>query len=395
MLAATVKSHLTRCAATRCLASAATVTLTAQWYQTYDQGVAAVKQSDWKAAEEKLEKAKKDAAAANQKPGRRVFRYGNLWQPFIPDYYLVQVYAGLADNATDDAMKREYIDRAVKASNDAMDTGQVRRTDAEFAPMFRMVTKLGEELLKIVNGPHDARGASTSEQAPPGSPAPAPVDPLQGPRREVQDLVARGERAFAAQTWDEAAAAFQQATARLNTTPALKTEFSQLASRAAEAALAVDISSGLRQLESGAFASAADTLERAVRTAGSVTASSQAVKSLIADAPKRLAEARLGQALTLADANRQQRHWAAVSAYESAQRARTAWNRRGRVNSSGRHTATGRRNSGYRWGAGDAESTPRMPWHSRAVRSRVQCFACADWETALTALLLLARASYQ
>lgn len=59
-----------------------------RWYDAYQQGVRAVQQGDWGAAERLLLQAKE----MGPQPGRRVFTYGDSYIPFLPDYYLGLVY---------------------------------------------------------------------------------------------------------------------------------------------------------------------------------------------------------------------------------------------------------------------------------------------------------------
>jgi tetratricopeptide (TPR) repeat protein len=58
------------------------------WFDLYDQAIEHVNRSEWGQAEKKLLQAK----AAGPPAGRRVRRYGVLFTPFFPDYYLGIVY---------------------------------------------------------------------------------------------------------------------------------------------------------------------------------------------------------------------------------------------------------------------------------------------------------------
>jgi hypothetical protein len=59
-----------------------------RWYDAYNQGVRAVQNRDWAAAERLL----LQAQASGTKPGPRVYAYGDSYLRFFPDYYLGIVY---------------------------------------------------------------------------------------------------------------------------------------------------------------------------------------------------------------------------------------------------------------------------------------------------------------
>jgi hypothetical protein len=59
-----------------------------RWYDAYNQGVRAVQNRDWAAAELLL----LQAQASGTKPGPRVYAYGDSYLRFFPDYYLGIVY---------------------------------------------------------------------------------------------------------------------------------------------------------------------------------------------------------------------------------------------------------------------------------------------------------------
>jgi hypothetical protein len=66
-----------------------------RWYEAYDEGVAAVRRGDWKRAEAMLLSAKQ----RHPEQGTEVFYYGQTYRPFVPDYYLAQVYLGTGRSA--------------------------------------------------------------------------------------------------------------------------------------------------------------------------------------------------------------------------------------------------------------------------------------------------------
>lgn len=78
--------------------AAATVALGAQanranqaqlrWYDAYAQAERAIQKRDWATAERLL----LQAQSSGTKPGRRVYKYGDSYGPYFPDYYLGIVY---------------------------------------------------------------------------------------------------------------------------------------------------------------------------------------------------------------------------------------------------------------------------------------------------------------
>jgi hypothetical protein len=58
------------------------------WYEAYERGLEAIKQSDWALAEQKLT----EAIQKRPEQGRRVRFYGVLFQSYLPQYYLAIVY---------------------------------------------------------------------------------------------------------------------------------------------------------------------------------------------------------------------------------------------------------------------------------------------------------------
>jgi tetratricopeptide (TPR) repeat protein len=71
-----------------------------RWYDAYDRGIAAVKEGNWKLAEQLLTDAK--ARGPRQQSARTLF-YGDTYRPFVPDYYLGIVY--LRTDRADEADK--------------------------------------------------------------------------------------------------------------------------------------------------------------------------------------------------------------------------------------------------------------------------------------------------
>ncbi|HEY7292178.1 MAG TPA: hypothetical protein VH583_20245, partial [Vicinamibacterales bacterium] len=70
---------------------------TRTWYEAYADGRRAFQQGNWQAAIDSLEASKRAAGAP--KPGRRVPFYGDVFDDYIPDYYLGQAYLNLKQYA--------------------------------------------------------------------------------------------------------------------------------------------------------------------------------------------------------------------------------------------------------------------------------------------------------
>src|SRR3954467_2252796 len=65
---------------------------TRTWYQAYADGKRAFDQKNWQAAIDSLEAAKRAGAP---KPGRRIPFYGDVYDDYLPDYYLGMAYMNL------------------------------------------------------------------------------------------------------------------------------------------------------------------------------------------------------------------------------------------------------------------------------------------------------------
>ena len=298
--------------ATVCLWIACAGVARAQWYETYDEGVAAFERKDWAIAEEKLLASKKEADAARRQPGRRVLRFGSLRTLFIPDYYLGRVYLQRARETADAESRGELLDRAIASFEEARKTNQVGKDDPESA---------------IVSADLVAAADLRTGPEPPGPDRPRDVtkppvpDPQDGVRQRVERLLTEGDRALGQSDWGQALSRFQEATSALQEAPALRAEFPEVPSRVADAALAADIAEGIRVLRSGDFAAAAAAFERSTQAAARAPVSSPAARPLVSSLPQQLAEARLGQRLLEAEAAMKAGRWsAAITAYEAAQR---------------------------------------------------------------------------
>ena len=65
---------------------------TRTWYQAYADGKRAFDQKNWQAAVDSLEASKRAGAP---KPGRKIPFYGDVYDDFLPDYYLGMAYVNL------------------------------------------------------------------------------------------------------------------------------------------------------------------------------------------------------------------------------------------------------------------------------------------------------------
>ena len=304
--------RVTICAMTVAGASLRGDIASAQWYRTYDEAIRAFNASNLPVAEARLNDAKKEAEAAGRRPGRSVLRYGGLREPFIPDFWLGQVYAKLADEAQDTAARARFQQQARDAFALATSTGQVRERDSENATLQAAVEKLGAPAGKPATpGPSVTPAASDTQPR---------ADPLAAAREEIRRLVDTGERAMASRSWDAAANAFQDASRRLDAAPSLRTEFPRVTAGVNDAALGRQYDNALEQLNAGRYAAAIDTFDQLGRQSEARTPSPE-MRSVLADAPRRLADARLGQSIAAADAAFRESRWtAARDAYESIQR---------------------------------------------------------------------------
>lgn len=152
------------------------------WYETYEEGVSAVRNQDWNRAEPLLTRAKEQAQAAGVRPGPSVRFYGMQFRPFIPDYYLGIVYANTG---------------RYKEAQTMFTAVQKLVPRGEAAELNRQVARVQQELDKVqvadnrtalpppgtppVNPNTTTPGRGSTEPAPPAPlPAPAP-SPIPAP----------------------------------------------------------------------------------------------------------------------------------------------------------------------------------------------------------------------
>jgi hypothetical protein len=105
---------------------------TRTWYQAYSDGKRAVQQGNWQAAVDSLEAAKRLGAP---KPGRRIPFYGDIYDDFIPDYYLAIAYSNLK--------KYSEADRALNA---VVASGLIGPKDPEYRQFQTIASTVKSQL---------------------------------------------------------------------------------------------------------------------------------------------------------------------------------------------------------------------------------------------------------
>jgi len=109
------------------------------WYQAYADGRRAFQQGNWQAAIDSLEVAKQAPGAP--KPGRRIPFYGDVYDDYIPDYYLGLAYFNLKQYAA--------ADRALDAMRAS---GVIGPRDREYAQLDQQ-SKAAKVALQAANAP--------------------------------------------------------------------------------------------------------------------------------------------------------------------------------------------------------------------------------------------------
>lgn len=297
-----------------CLWATSATPASAQWYVTYDDGVRAASNRDWKTAATRLQASKDEARKAGRQPGRSVQRQTNVFLPFLPDLYLGRAYLELARVEKNLEAKRELLERARNSIEEAQKTGQLTN-ESEVNQASSIANFAKKELAAL---PPVVAGG---EQVTPAPTITRP-DPLVAERRRIQALIADGDRALTSREWEAARGSFQSASRAIEDEPDLQREFALVPSRLAEVSLASDITSGLELLRNGSYERAVESLQRSQQTAGrSVQVSSAPVRALVAELPARITEAQVGQDLVAAEAAEKAGRWGdAVSRLQSAER---------------------------------------------------------------------------
>src|SRR5215475_3153709 len=109
------------------------------WYQAYADGRRAFQQGNWQGAIDSLEASKRAGGAP--RPGRRIPFYGDVYDDYIPDYYLGLAYFNLKQYAAAD----RALD-AVRAS------GVIGPRDREYAQLDQQ-SKAAKVALQAANPP--------------------------------------------------------------------------------------------------------------------------------------------------------------------------------------------------------------------------------------------------
>ena len=199
----------------------------AEWYEAYDQGVAAFRKGDLEAAESKFLESKKLAAAANRQPGRRTLRYGHLRTPFLPDSYLAQIYLQQAQQAQDQAEKARLVSKA-NASMALATNGQVGAGDPEFKPFLETVTLIAGLVLETTGKPIETPPTGGGGRGGAGGGEDPPKDPYAPVRTATQQRLNEGTAALDKQEWSAALSALEAADKQLTHAPStVKGEFAQ------------------------------------------------------------------------------------------------------------------------------------------------------------------------
>jgi hypothetical protein len=127
---------------------------TRTWYQAYADGKRAFDQKNWQAAIDSLEAAKRARAP---KPGRRIPFYGDVYDDYLPDYYLGMAYLNLRQ-----FMQADQAFAAVRAS------GLIGPKDREYAEFQRQTAA-------VTAGLRESATVAQNNQAPPAGNTPPPV----------------------------------------------------------------------------------------------------------------------------------------------------------------------------------------------------------------------------
>jgi hypothetical protein len=130
---------------------------TRTWYQAYADGKRAFDQKNWQAAIDSLEAAKRARAP---KPGRKIPFYGDVYDDYLPDYYLGMAYLNLRQfTQADQAFA------AVRAS------GLIGPKDREYGEFQKQTTAVAAGLRE------SATVAQNNQATPTGNTPPAATNP--------------------------------------------------------------------------------------------------------------------------------------------------------------------------------------------------------------------------
>ena len=132
---------------------------TRAWYQAYQDGVRQVQQRNWQAAITSLLAAKRAGPA----PGRRIPFYGDVFDDYLPDYYLGLAY-----------MNTLQYEQAAAAFDAVQKAGIITAKDREYPELTRQTAAVASVLSKqvIAQAPTPAvppSGQAQTTSAPPPS----------------------------------------------------------------------------------------------------------------------------------------------------------------------------------------------------------------------------------
>ena len=133
---------------------------TRSWYQAYQDGLRQVQQRNWQAAIASLLVAKRSGPAA----GRRVAFYGDVFNDYLPDYYLGLAY-----------MNTLQYKEAAAAFDAVQKAGLITAKDREYPELTRQTAAVASALSKQVN----ASAPLPTVNVPPSGPAQTPNAPPQ------------------------------------------------------------------------------------------------------------------------------------------------------------------------------------------------------------------------
>jgi hypothetical protein len=136
---------------------------TRTWYQAYADGKRAFDQKNWQAAVDSLEASKRAGAP---KPGRKIPFYGDVYDDFLPDYYLGVAYVNLKQYA-----QAERAFAAVRAS------GVIGPRDREYAQLETQAAAARDGLQKQDVAQNTPATPGTGAGAPAATPPPAAIVP--------------------------------------------------------------------------------------------------------------------------------------------------------------------------------------------------------------------------
>ncbi len=147
---------------------------TRTWYQAYQDGRQQLQRQEWQAAIASLEAAKR----TGPRPGRRIPFYGDVFDDFLPDYYLGVAY-----------LNAGRLQDAVTAFNAVREAKLIAQRDREYADFTRQSTAADERAraaatVQVAQAPPDsspaavaAAGSPTPSQSPVGQQAARSPDP--------------------------------------------------------------------------------------------------------------------------------------------------------------------------------------------------------------------------